>query len=77
MEFIAFKLTSSNGVGYSVLQCNIVIWFFSQPCLVKISRAISISFILAIPVLSIIGLFFEAICFNSGLLVISPEGTLK
>ncbi len=50
MVAMAFRLTSSMGVGYWVLQWSTVILSWGVPALIRASRAASISAISAMPV---------------------------
>lgn len=77
MVIIALRLTSSIGVGYSVLQCKTGISFLDNPFATNTSKAAFISSKLAIPVDKITCFPFRAMCWRYGLLVISPEGILK
>ena len=74
---LAFRFTSSIGVGYIVFACNTVIFSFAVPALVKIFNASPTSAIFDIPVDNIIRLPNEPICLKYGRFVISPLGILK
>ena len=74
---IAFKFTSSIGVGYSVFACKTVIFSFFVPAFINIFKASSISPIFAIPVESITFLSNLPICLRYGKFVISPLGILN
>ena len=70
---MALRLTSFIGVGYSVLQCKTVRFFFFNPAFIRIFIAAFISFNVAIPVDITTGLFKLPIFRKYGKFVISPE----
>ena len=76
-SLIALRFTSSKGVGYSVLQCNIVILSTGTLLFIKIETDCFISSIVAIPVDMIIflsGIESLAIFSRYGKFNNSPEG---
>ena len=64
------------GVGYSVLQCRMVICFFSAPASTSTFKASLTSFIVAMPLDITMGFPIRPMCLKYGRFVISPDGIL-